>query len=219
MAEGPGITRQEAKAVTRARLLEAALLVLDDVGESGLTTTSVTRAAGMAQSSFYVHFTDMDDLLHNLVDGLSAERRRQARTARRRVHDGPGDDEALREGFRVPVTANAAHPRLFHLLVRSRSERSSPLGAWSRALHAESRAGRIDGLHALGLPAETERDRRVAEMVADGIGAVTECLTFGHLEGRYPDVEEVVDVLVAFSQGSVPLLRRARDEAATTAPG
>jgi len=210
MAESPAISRREAKAVTRARLLDAALHVLDDAGEGGLTTTSVTRAAGMAQSSFYVHFTDMDDLLHNLVDELSAERRRHARAARRRSGDDPEDEERRRETFRVPVHAFAADPRLLHLMVRSRSDRSSPLGEWSRALHEESRSGTVAELYAIGMPAGTERDRRVVEMVAEGITALTESLTLGHLEGRYPDVEEIVDVLVAFSDGYVPLLRRAR---------
>jgi len=209
MADGAGITRREAKAVTRARLLEAALLVLDDVGEGGLTTTSVTRAAGMAQSSFYVHFTDMDDLLHNLVDELSAERRRRTRAARSRSRHDPEHQDRLRDTFRVPVHAFASDPRLLHLMVRSRSDRSTPLGKWSRRLHEESRAGMVEDLYAVGMPNDTERARRTAEMVAEGINTLTECLTLGHLEGRYPDVEEIVDVLVAFSDCYVPLLRRA----------
>ena len=32
-----------------------------------MTTIRVTKLAGLSQSSFYVHFADMDDLLHDLV--------------------------------------------------------------------------------------------------------------------------------------------------------
>jgi AcrR family transcriptional regulator len=65
-------SRKEAKAETRQRLLDAALTVLDDEGDSALTTMRVTKLAGIAQSSFYVHFADVDDLLRQLVDDLLA---------------------------------------------------------------------------------------------------------------------------------------------------
>ena len=61
------LRRHVAKAVTRRRLLDAALEILDQDGLAAMTTIRVTRLAGLSQSSFYVHFADMDDLLHNLV--------------------------------------------------------------------------------------------------------------------------------------------------------
>ena len=201
MAESPAISRREAKAVTRARLLDAALHVLDDAGEGGLTTTSVTRAAGMAQSSFYVHFTDMDDLLHNLIDELALERLRNTRAARRESRSAPMDTERFRDTFRIPIAHSLAHPRLFRLLVRSRYDRASPLGDWSRSVFEDNRAALVEDLAALGMRVETEVDRRRAEMVADSMIALTDAMTLGHLEGRYPDVEEMIDVLVAFAQG------------------
>jgi AcrR family transcriptional regulator len=208
MAGNPGITRREAKAVSRTRLLDAALHLLDEVGEAGLTTTGITRTAGMAQSSFYVHFTDMDDLLHNLVEELATERRRRTRVARRGAGTEPEERERLRAAFRLPIQASVSHPRLFHLMIRSRSDRSSALGEWSRALHDESCARLVDDLHAGGLPSDTERDRRVAAMVADGISSLTESLTLGHLDGRYPDVDEIVEFLVGLSSGYVPVRGR-----------
>src|SRR5690606_7427064 len=62
------LTRSEAKDLTRRRLLRAALEILDKEGEAGLTTVAVAKAAGIAQSSFYVHFKDMQDLLRALAD-------------------------------------------------------------------------------------------------------------------------------------------------------
>jgi hypothetical protein len=52
-----------------------------------------------------------------------------------------------------------------------------------------------------GLPAATPAQRLRLEMVADGVTALTETMAMGHLEGRYPDLEEVVDTLVAFFAG------------------
>ena len=194
-------TRKEIKALTRTRLLEAGLRILDEQGETALTTTNVTREAGIAQSSFYVHFTDMDDLLHSLIDMLSVERLRHTREARRHSFSQPRDPERFRETFRIPMSHSIAHPRMFRLLVRSRQDRTSPLGDWSRAVFEEHRAALVEDLIGIGLPADSPAERRWVEMVADGIVALMESLTMGHLEGRYPDIEQIIDVLVTFSSG------------------
>lgn len=201
-----GLTRAEAKALTRSRLLDAALAILGDEGEAGLTTTSVTRRAGIAQSSFYVHFADMDDLVHELIDSLVIERRRVTRQARRDAWAAPGDEERFRDTFRVPIAQFVAQPELFRLLMRVQYDRDSPLGEWSRSVLADTHAALVEDLHLAGLPMRTETDRHKAAMVADGIMALTHSMTLGHLDGRYPDVEEIVDVLVAFSWGYFPML-------------
>jgi TetR/AcrR family transcriptional regulator, fatty acid biosynthesis regulator len=200
------LSRKETKAVTRSRLLDAALEILDGEGEAALTTINVTRRAGIAQSSFYVHFHDMEDLLHSLIDELTAQRRRNARAARRASRSSPGDVSAWRATFRVPIEHSLAHPQLFRLLVRSRHDRVSPLGAWSRAAAEESRRALIEDLHAAGMPCRTAEERRRAEMVAEGTMSLTESLILGHLDGRYPDIEEMIDVLTAFSMGYFPML-------------
>lgn len=208
----PPLRRKEVKAVTRSRLLEAALHILDEEGEGALTTTKVTSRAGIAQSSFYVHFSDMDDLLHNLIDELSLERRRSTRAARSESREAPMDAERFRATFRIPIAHSIAHPRLFRLLVNSRNDRATPLGDWSRGIADGSRAALVEDLVASGIPYTTASDHRRAEMVAEGIIALTESLTLGHLEGRYPDIEEMIDILAAFSAGYLPLLHRAAAE-------
>ena len=148
----------------------------------------------------------MDDLLHNLIDDLSLERRRLTRVARREARSAPMDAERFRDTFRVPIAHFVAHPRLFRLLVRCRSDRTSPLGEWSRSVAEATREALSEDLLSSGMPDATDADRRRTAMVADGIVALTESLTLGHLEGRYPDIEEVIDILVAFSSGYFPLL-------------
>lgn len=208
------LRRKEVKAVTRGRLLEAALYILDEEGEGALTTTNVTSRAGIAQSSFYVHFTDMDDLLHGLIDELSLERLRSTRAARSESRDAPMDAERFRATFRIPIEHSIAHPRLFRLLAKSHHDRVTPLGDWSRGIYESNRAALVEDLVAIGIPYTTKSDRRRAEMVADGIVALTESLTLGHLEGRYPDVEEMIDILAAFSAGYFPLLLPDADQGA-----
>ncbi len=52
-----------------------------------------------------------------------------------------------------------------------------------------------------GYPSETAADLRRLHMIADGYIALTEGFALGHLSGRHPDIEEIVDVLVLFTGG------------------
>jgi len=200
------LRRREAKELTRRRLLEAALDLLEERGEGGLSASAVSRAAGIAQSSFYVHFRDKADLLSALGDEVLLHLRRAVREARRRSREAPTDKERLRATFRLPLEGMTAHPALFRLTQRARHEPASPLGAAARELLAGNRRELVDDLVMLGYPLGTERQRRRVEMIADGYIALTETLAGGHLDGRYPDLEEIVDMLLTFAAGPAALL-------------
>ena len=213
---GEALSRRESTRRTRARLLDAALAILDEQGEKGLTTTAVTRRAGLAQSGFYVHFADMGELLHELVAEVWTERRHASAAARRAARADPDHSVAdvVRESFRSTVTQSAAHPALLRLVLRSRLDPDSELGAMARAKADVSRRRIAARLAATRLAApgdDSDADAphvRQADMVADGLAAVTEALVLGHLDGRYPDIDEILDVLVAFSSTGAALGRR-----------
>ena len=202
------LSRREAKAVTRQRLLDTALEILDAEGEGALTTTLITRRAGMAQSSFYVHFASVDELLRALVDKLGAERLRLTRLARAQLRSTPTDQERLRATFRIPLEGLIAHPHLLRLMLSGPHDPSTPLGDWTKRTRTENRDALVEDLVAAGMPRRTESERRKVEMLAEGMIALTVVLAVGHLERRYPDLEEIIDVLVAFSRGSTGLVSR-----------
>ena len=53
-----------------------------------------------------------------------------------------------------------------------------------------------------GYPAATPAERRRLEMVADIHIAATEVLALGYISERYPDIDEVVDMLVLVTRGT-----------------
>lgn len=205
MTRPPALSRRDAKAETRRRLLASALAILDEDGESGLTTVAVTRRAGIAQSTFYVHFADTSALLHALVDDLMAERRRLTREARHAAR-ATADDPATRDTYRVPLHYLIAHPQLTRLLLTSRGG-PSPVGVWSRESLQQSRAALVEDLVAAGMNTGTPRQHRQVQMIADAIIGMTEALAMGCIEGRYHDIDEMVDTLMLFSAGYLQLLR------------
>lgn len=59
---GPG-SRADERHPTRHQLLRAALEVAEESGLAGLSVAAVTRRAGVAKGTFYVHFPDRADFL------------------------------------------------------------------------------------------------------------------------------------------------------------
>ncbi|WP_344943813.1 TetR/AcrR family transcriptional regulator [Sphaerisporangium flaviroseum] len=213
------LTRSEAKDLTRRKLIRAAMAILDEEGEAGLTTVKIARRAGIAQSSFYVHFKDKQDLLRALAEHCARQLLGSMREARRRAREAPSDLERHRETFRIPLEAISRHPELLRIQLRARHDPSSPLQELATETATAYRDHLAADLAALGYTAGDERSRRRLEMVAEGINALTNTLALGHIEGRYTDVEETLDVLVAFSKGAFRLLRSQDEGPSRQAPG
>jgi AcrR family transcriptional regulator len=196
------LTREEAKLVTRRRLLEATARLLTRTGYGGLSASAVAREAGVAQPTFYVHFRDKDELVRALAEEKIGEQRARLRAARESVRRMPGV-EGVRETFRVGLRAIVENPGLFRLYAQERSQPGSPFGEQARRLEAEVRRDLTDDLIGLGLPATTPAERAHVEMIAESIVVQTEALGIAHLDGRYGDLEAIVDVLTSFAMGAL----------------
>jgi len=106
------------------------------------------------------------------------------------------------------------------LFAQLRAELEGPRREALQAPSSEERLRRqfrvpLQDLVDRGYPAATPLERRRLEMIADINIASVEALTLGHLSGRYPDLEEVVDMLVLVSHGT--RLVRERAEVGTRA--
>jgi TetR/AcrR family transcriptional regulator, fatty acid biosynthesis regulator len=194
--------RKEAKRRTRERLLDAASRMLLSHGEEAISAVAVARAAGVANATFYEHFANSDDLLRTLGEGLFAKLRDELRGPRREALEAPTSEERLRRQFRVPLQVLVANPRLYRLALRARHQPASALGESSRRLAGTTRSDLVQELVDRGYPDSSDVQRRRLEMIADINIASVEALALGHLSGRYPDLEEVVDMLVLVTHGT-----------------
>lgn len=199
------LTREEGKLVTRRRLLEAAATILRESGWGGLSASAVAREAGIAQPTFYVHFADKDDLIRTLAREKIEALRRPLQEARSQVASGRGLD-AVRNTFRVPLEAMLGQPELFRLFIQEAHQPSSPLGEHARQLRREIEADLVRDLVAMGAPARTRKQRERLEMMAEGMIALTETFALGFIDGRYTDVEAMIDVLTRFTMGALGTL-------------
>lgn len=198
------LSRDESKAITRRRLLDAAARVMAEAGHGGISTSAIARAAGVAQPTFYVHFRDKEDLLRTLGTEQMGTLRARLREAREGVIAGRGV-EAVRETFRVPLETWIENPELLRLYAQELRQPGSPLGKMARNLRTEIRTDLVEDLTRLGLPAATATERERLEMMAEAMIAQTEALALGYLDGSFTDVDAIVDVLTRFAVGVLGL--------------
>jgi len=111
--------RAEQKLKTRRALMDAALRQLSaDRGFGSLSLREVAREAGIAPTSFYRHFTELDELGLALVDEAGVALRQLMRQARKRIEREGGAINTSVETFMEYLTDNA---NLFRLLLRERT--------------------------------------------------------------------------------------------------
>ena len=200
----PAPRQRGTKKATRERLLQAAIEVIRKRGVEALSTVSVTEAAGFAQSSFYMHFKNVDECLRAAAEKVAGEARAFIAEHRRRTYEATATDAT------APVAHLQAVLRLFleqrsfsELLVRHRHDRS-PLGRTLRKMREGVRADLIADSWRF---AETMGVRRKhydrvalqAEFVLGNVMTAGEAL----LEGRFTDVDTLAAELAATIDATV----------------
>lgn len=113
-------TRAEQKEHTRRTIVDAAFRLLSaEQSYANLSLREVAREAGIAPTSFYRHFKDMDELGLTLVDEAGLTLRQLMRQARARIAEGGGSVVKMSvDTFMEFIDTNANE---FRLLLRERS--------------------------------------------------------------------------------------------------
>jgi AcrR family transcriptional regulator len=197
------LTRKEAKERTRQRLVDAVLDHVRHYGLSGLTTGKVATAADIAQSSFYVHFTDMDDALRAAAQTAGTEIRAIIRGARLRM-DFSNPDGAYATAFAGVIDALLAEREFTELLLSHRRDRNSPLGAALREVLDQSRADLASDLAAAGFQETVARDVDVyADLMVGMTLTAVEALLDGRIESREKCLRGLVRMMRAFATSAL----------------
>jgi AcrR family transcriptional regulator len=117
------LNRQEQKQKTRQNIINAAFTLLDDNKSlSAISLREVARVAGIAPTSFYRHFKDIDELGLTLVDEAGLALRQLMRQARRRIESGGGVIDTSVNTFIEFISANT---NVFRLLLRENTGTSA----------------------------------------------------------------------------------------------
>jgi AcrR family transcriptional regulator len=115
--------RAQQKEKTRRQLIDAALGQLSaDRSFSSLSLREVAKEAGLAPTSFYRHFSDMNELGLTLVDEAGLTLRQLMRQSRQRIEKGGSVIRISVHTFMEFIEDNG---NIFRLLLRERSGTSA----------------------------------------------------------------------------------------------
>ena len=113
------VSRAQQKEKTRRAIIDAAFQLLSqERSYASLSLREVAREAGIAPTSFYRHFEDMEELGLTLVDEGGVALRQLMRKARQRIRDRGSVIQTSVETFMEFIHNN---PHVFRLLLRERS--------------------------------------------------------------------------------------------------
>lgn len=119
--------RAEQKEKTRRSLIDAAFSQLSaEKSFSSLSLREVAREAGIAPTSFYRHFKNMDELGLTMVDEGGLLLRQLMRQARQRI---AAEGSIIRTSVETFMEFIDCSPNVFRLLLRERSGTSSAFRA------------------------------------------------------------------------------------------
>lgn len=112
-------SRSQQKEKTRRAIIDAALSQLSaDKSFASLSLREVTRTAGIAPTSFYRHFKDMEELGLTLVDECGLTLRQIMRKTRKRFKEG---GSVINTSVQIFMEFSAHNPNIFRLLFHERS--------------------------------------------------------------------------------------------------
>lgn len=106
----PSTARGEA---TRQKVLEAAETVFGEKGYHGASVTEITRAAGVAQGTFYLYFKGKKEIFLDLVDALGNRLRVVTLEASARAQNYA---EAQRLGFSAFFNFARSHRHIYRII-------------------------------------------------------------------------------------------------------
>lgn len=187
------LRRDEAKRLTRLRLVAACRELLTEQAPETLTTGSIARRAGVAQATFYVHFRDMNALLSVVATEIVEQLQEALGSIRRRLHVGGDLAGMVRETFRLSLDAIQEHAGLLRLLAGEGYAGTSVLSECARGLLDDLAGQILSDIQPLVLAANLDPARM--RLGADAVVALTVHSGLGLAEGRHADREQVLDLL------------------------
>ncbi|WP_459544530.1 TetR/AcrR family transcriptional regulator [Mycobacterium tuberculosis] len=138
-------TQQQRREETVARLLQASIDTIIEVGYARATAAVITKRAGVSVGALFRHFETMGDFMAATAYEVL---RRQLETFTKQVAEIPADRPALPAALTIlrDITAGSTNAVLYELMVAARTDEKlketlqNVLGQYSAKIHDAARA-------------------------------------------------------------------------------
>jgi AcrR family transcriptional regulator len=114
-------TQQQRREETVARLLEASIATISEVGYARASAAVITKRAGMSVGALFRHFDTMGDFMAATAQEVG---RRQLDSFTKQVAEIPADAPALEAALRIlrDLTRNSDNAVLYELMIAARTD-------------------------------------------------------------------------------------------------
>lgn len=143
-------SRKISKERTRAKLLQGTLRVLHTEGAGALTTGRIAESAGVAQPTFYVHFSGIDEALQLAATAVSDRWLVSVHAARQGVDRSSGVRPSIHGIIASYVDTLLEDPKGAELFLRHRRDATSSLGRTFSKLSEKMKHDLIEDLSEAG---------------------------------------------------------------------
>jgi AcrR family transcriptional regulator len=201
---------------TRARLIQVTIELVRQEGVSALTTSRITRAAGIAQPGFYAHFKNVDEIVRHAVSRVVEDIRKETRVARRRAFERyrqPNANllDAFRAAYRETIEVFLSDPTYAELLLRYRRDPSVLGGSMMGVMQGIRDEFAADMWASAEQSGFEERHRPLVALWSEQLLALYFAGAESLLDGRQADREVVYDSLARSSYAIMRSMVRAAD--------
>jgi AcrR family transcriptional regulator len=173
------MSRKLSKERTRARLLQGTLRVLHSEGAGALTTGRIAESAGVAQPTFYVHFSGIDEALQLAATTVSDRWLVGVHAARQEVDRSSGVRPSVHGIIASYVDTLMEDAKGAELFLRHRRDATSPLGRTFAKLSEKVRRDLVEDLATAGHITEEQLGPKADLCLGIVLGAVESVLD-GH---------------------------------------
>ncbi|WP_392566869.1 HTH-type transcriptional repressor FabR [Utexia brackfieldae] len=195
---------------TRRSLIDAAFNQLNaEQGFASLSLREVAREAGIAPTSFYRHFRDMDELGLAMVDESGLTLRQLMRQARKRIEKG---GSVIQTSITTFIEFIDKNPKIFLLLLR---EKAGTSAAFRNAIDREIQhfiAELADYLDSANNMPRRVNESQAEAMVTIAFNSGAEALEFD-ANKRQKLIDKLIFQLRMVSRGAYYLYRREQEKA------
>ena len=195
------LTRSEGKAATRQRLLDAGYLLIMEEGITALSMNKVTKQAGIAQPSFYTHFSNLAELIDEIAQRLKREFLFPAQQALIATFNMPNREDksvVLRRMYRFLVEGLFANGFLMQQALE-RHQTNSVFGQHIQSFYIDLKSEWLAFLSNNADSEFTQEEQERYSMAIDCIFAMMETLVMGLTRGEYKDKDAIIDIMTVFT--------------------
>lgn len=195
-------SRKESKLETRERILDAALDVLIKEGTKGFSMNKVTKAAGIAQPSFYNHFDNLDEMLAAMFEKNKARYFLPYKNAFVALIPDANEEnifDIFTRMYFLALELMASQSDLYRMMLEERAQRNSEFGHLIREFMDDIQEEWMSTAINIGLITDTPENRARWVMGLDGMFALIEGYAIYYMDGKYDSIDEPVQLMARFT--------------------